>query len=119
MSDDTQFGFNSEIERDVRLELVIAEYIRASEAGNSLSRRELLEQYPDLAAELNQFLNQRDALNRLADPIREFGDGIFQAIGPDKQLSYVGNMNCLERSLGAGWELCTRPAKSRWAALLQ
>ncbi len=102
MSDGTQSGLHSECERDERLESVIAEYIRASEAGNAPSRRELLEQYPELAADLKQFLSQRDHLNRMADPIREFGDDLFQAIGPGQQLSYVGNYELLEEVARGG-----------------
>ena len=102
MSDDTQSGFNNESERDERLESVIAGYIRASEAGNTPSRRELLEQYPELAVELNQFLKQRDQLNRMTDPIRGFGDDLFHAMGPGQQLSYVGNYELLEEIARGG-----------------
>ncbi len=102
MSNNTQSTSDGESERDERLESVIAEYIRASEAGNAPSRRNLLEQYPELAVELNQFLKQRDNLNRMADPIREFGDDLFQAIGPGQQLSYVGNYELLEEIARGG-----------------
>ena len=78
-------------ERQAQLESLIAGYIRETEAGRTPQRQELLKQYPEFAAELTQFFGQRDRLNRLVDPIREFGDDLYQSIGPGKQLSYVGN----------------------------
>ena len=100
MSNAPQSGFNSE--RDKRLESIIAEYIRASEAGNAPGSSELLEQYPELEVELNQFLKQRDQLNRMADPIRKFADDLFKAIGPGQQLCYVGNYELLEEVARGG-----------------
>ncbi len=62
----------------------------------------LLRQFPELSVELNQFFGQRDHLNRLADPFREFGDDLYQSIGPGKQLSYVGNYELLEEVARGG-----------------
>ncbi len=87
---------------DERLESVIADYIRASEADGLPDRRTLLHQFPELAAELKHFFAQRDRLKRLTDPIREFGDDLYQAIGPGKQLSYVGNYELLEEVARGG-----------------
>ena len=84
-----------ESERDEQLQAVIAEYIRSSEAGRPLVREDLLHKYPEFAAELKQFFVQRDQMNRLADPIRAFKDDLFQAVGPGRQLSYVGNYELL------------------------
>ena len=89
-------------ERDEQLQAVIAEYIRSSEAGRPLVRQDLLHQYPEFAAELTQFFEQRDQMNRLADPIRAFKDDLFQAVGPGRQLSYVGNYELLEEVARGG-----------------
>ncbi len=88
--------------RDERLESLIAEYIRDSEAGRPPNRQALLKQFPEFASELKHFFSQRDRLNRLADPIREFGEDLDQSIGPGKQLSYVGNYELLEEVARGG-----------------
>ena len=91
-----------ESERDEQLQAVIAEYIRSSEAGRPLVRQDLLHKYSEFAAELKQFFVQRDQMNRLADPIRAFKDDLFQAVGPGRQLSYVGNYELLEEVARGG-----------------
>ncbi len=53
-----------------RLHEVIAAYIEASEAGSPPDRRTLLEQNPDLAAELGAFLTDHDRMGRAAAPFR-------------------------------------------------
>ena len=91
-----------ESERDEQLQTVIAEYIRSSEAGRQPVRQDLLNQYPEFATELTQFFAQRDQMNRLADPIRAFTDDLFQAVGPSRKLSYVGNYELLEEVARGG-----------------
>ncbi|MEO8271318.1 MAG: protein kinase, partial [Aureliella sp.] len=89
-------------ERDSQIEAVIADYIRSSEEGRPSVRQDLLDQYPEFAAELTQFFVQRDQMNRLADPIRAFNDDLFEAVGPGRQLSYVGNYELLEEVARGG-----------------
>ncbi len=88
--------------KEERLDSVIADYIRVSEAGGSPDRSALLRQFPEFAAELKQFFAQRDHLNRLADPIREFGDDLFKSVVPGQQLNYVGNYELLEEVARGG-----------------
>ncbi|MHC4406797.1 MAG: serine/threonine-protein kinase, partial [Planctomycetota bacterium] len=52
-----------------KLDEIIAEYIFAEEAGESVSREELLEQHPDLSDELKEFFADRDRFKRLASPL--------------------------------------------------
>ena len=66
-------------ERDEQLQSVIAECIRSSEAGRPPVHQDLIEKYPEFAAELKQFFVQRDQMNQLADPIQAFKDDLFQA----------------------------------------
>ena len=85
-----------------RLDSIIADFIRLSEAGGSPDRLALLRQHPEFANELKQFFAQRDRMNRLVDPIREFGDDLYKSIGPGKHLSYVGNYELLEEVARGG-----------------
>jgi WD40 repeat protein/serine/threonine protein kinase len=55
---------------DTGLENVLAEYLRAVEAGKPPDRKELLARHPDLAAELQEFFANRDSISRLATPLR-------------------------------------------------
>jgi eukaryotic-like serine/threonine-protein kinase len=91
---------------------LIAAYIRDSENGQPPERQTLLKQYPEFASELKQFFGQRDRLNRLVDPIREFGEDLYQSIGPGKQLSYVGNYELLEEVARGGMGVIYRARQS-------
>ena len=51
------------------LDEIIAEYIFAEEAGELVSRDELLATYPDYAGQLQQFFTDRDQFRRLASPL--------------------------------------------------
>ncbi len=102
MSDEPKSTPPGDREREEQLESLIAAYIRDLEAGHSPDRQELLKQHAECAIELKQFFAQRDRLNRLADPIREFGHDLYQSIGPGKQLSYVGNYELLEEVARGG-----------------
>jgi eukaryotic-like serine/threonine-protein kinase len=48
------------------LERVLAAYIESLERGAAVDRQELLNEYPDLAVELESFFRNRDAMERLA-----------------------------------------------------
>lgn len=57
-------------DRDARLEKVLAEYLLALEAGNSVDPQQLLNQHADLADDLRSFLANRAALERIASPLK-------------------------------------------------
>jgi WD40 repeat protein len=61
----------SSSDHDQHLERVLAEYLHAVAAGTPPDRAALLEQHPDLAAELDSFLRNRDAIEQIARPIQE------------------------------------------------
>jgi WD40 repeat protein/serine/threonine protein kinase len=52
-----------------QLDEILANYVLSEEAGNPVSRDELLKQHPDLADELNAFFSGRDRFKRLASPL--------------------------------------------------
>jgi WD40 repeat protein/serine/threonine protein kinase len=60
----------SSTERERRLERVLADYLHSVEAGTPSDRSELCARHPDLAADLDSFFRNRDAMERLAEPIK-------------------------------------------------
>jgi WD40 repeat protein/predicted Ser/Thr protein kinase len=56
-------------ERDARLQSILVAYIEAVEAGHAQSRDELLAQNPEFVAELAEFLDGRERLERAAAPL--------------------------------------------------
>src|SRR5262245_40869143 len=60
-------------DREARLELVLAEYLRAADSGNPPDEHALLARHPDLADELKEFLANRAAMQRLTAPARDPG----------------------------------------------
>jgi eukaryotic-like serine/threonine-protein kinase len=54
--------------RDDRVNEIIADYLRAADAGQLLNRDELLARHPDLADALRSFFADHDAAARLAPP---------------------------------------------------
>jgi hypothetical protein len=58
-------------ERDERLEQILADYLHAVEAGVAPDRAEFIGRHPDLAADLASFFGNRDAMERIAEPIKE------------------------------------------------
>jgi WD40 repeat protein len=59
-----------QIDREQRLNRVLAEYLEASETGTAPDRTTLLIQHADLAGDLDAFLAARDHVDRLAAPFR-------------------------------------------------
>jgi WD40 repeat protein len=57
-------------EREQRLEQILADYLRAAEAGAPPDRAELMARHPDLADELREFFANHDPMRRLAEPLR-------------------------------------------------
>jgi WD40 repeat protein/tRNA A-37 threonylcarbamoyl transferase component Bud32 len=54
--------------RESRLDALIAEYLEAAEAGRAPDREQFLASHPDLAADLAEFLDNRDRIQELVGP---------------------------------------------------
>src|SRR5438105_2383379 len=67
--------------RDERLQALLARYLRSIEAGQPLDREQLLAEHPDLAEELQSFFRNRDAMQRLAGPLRQQGPDLGETVG--------------------------------------
>ena len=57
-------------EREERLSAVLVVCLEAIDQGRTLDRAELLARYPDFAAELTQFLDDQERVDRCAAPLR-------------------------------------------------
>ena len=95
-------------DREQRLEKVLADYLHAVDAGQAPNRDEMLTLHPDLAADLASFFRNRDAMERLAEPIKEQavlpetigspGDGP----GVGTRVRYIGDYELLEEIARGG-----------------
>ena len=102
MSNRGRINSSEDSEHEQILEGVIADYIRACEAGSPPDRRKILELHPEFADDLREFFGHRDRMNQLAEPIRGFRDDQFQSVGPGQQISYIGNYELLEEVARGG-----------------
>jgi WD40 repeat protein len=80
----------SSSEREQRFERVLADYLHGVEAGQAQDRDALIRQHPDLADELRSFFRNRDAVERLAQPLREQGPPLPETIGAEGSAAGVG-----------------------------
>jgi serine/threonine protein kinase len=70
-------------ERERRLNEVLLAFVEAAQAGRPPDRREVLAAHPDLRAELEEFFAGHDAVERLAEPLREAArEGLFPTEDP-------------------------------------
>jgi len=96
-------------DREQRLERVLADYLHAVEAGQTPDRAELLKRHPDLAADLGSFFRNRDAMEQLAQPIKQqlpgpetVGDSTSSKAGPGVTIRYFGDYELLQEIARGG-----------------
>lgn len=63
---------------DDQLELALAEFLQAEEAGQPISRGELLAKYPAITAELTEFCDAHERLRSVAGPLRQSVEYLVQ-----------------------------------------
>jgi hypothetical protein len=83
---------------------VLLAYLELAETGQAPDRQEWLARYPELAAELSEFLAVGDRLNGLASPLRELSQAGRQPGGPLVDLgtlTRLGDFHLL-REIGRG-----------------
>lgn len=92
---------------DERLEQVLAEYLRAAEAGQPPNEESLLALHPDLADDLKSFFANRAALEHIAQPLKgaAYDPTLGSASGEERneppRVRYFGDYELLEE-LGRG-----------------
>ncbi|MCE9525449.1 MAG: protein kinase [Planctomycetales bacterium] len=99
MTDETQVQSPSNLSRDERLELVLAEYLRQVEQAGNVDQQALLQANPDLADDLREFFANQLRMQRLVGaasiPISRNG------AAPTK-LRYFGDYEILEEIAHGG-----------------
>lgn len=68
-------GVGRDLDRDQRLDEIIACYLDDVARGQAPERGALFARHPDLAADLKAFFTDQDRFNRLATPLREIAPG--------------------------------------------
>jgi WD40 repeat protein len=96
-------------QRDERLEQILADYLHAVEAGSAPDRAKLLKLHPDLAADLGSFFRNRDAMERIAEPIKDQSLALAETIGLSEvragagtSIRYFGDYELLEEIARGG-----------------
>ena len=114
----------SSTEREQRLECILADYLHAVEAGTPPDRAEMLARHPDLAADLASFFQNRDAMERMARPIKQQLPGRRLLTRPECGAAVsalwcdtLGTMSCSMKLPVGAWGWCTGRDRCRWTAL--
>ena len=82
------------------LEKVLAEYLRAVDAGNTPNEADVLRNYPELAPELKSFFENRRQIERVARPLRAPSDAARPGTR-HKRIQYLGDYELLAE-IGCG-----------------
>jgi hypothetical protein len=93
-----------------RIDAAIAEYLQAAEAGAPPQRDAWLAKYPDLKAELEQFLADQSAFQRIAEPLDpdKTVAPMIEAAVDSKIVRYFGDYELIEEiargGMGVVWK---------------
>jgi serine/threonine protein kinase len=93
-----------------RIDAAIAEYLQAAEAGAPPQRDAWLAKYPDLQVELNQFLADQSAFQRIAEPLDpdKTVAPMIEAAVDSKIVRYFGDYELIEEiargGMGVVWK---------------
>jgi len=92
------------------LDDLLAECIAAEEAGRAIDREAILRQHPEHAAELGEFLANRDQMRRLAEPLQGAAAAAAnRRIGhPLGKIRYFGDYELLEEIAAGGMGIVYR-----------
>jgi WD40 repeat protein/tRNA A-37 threonylcarbamoyl transferase component Bud32 len=94
------------LERERRLQDVLAGYIEAVEAGQAPDRADLLARHPDLAASLLEFFANQDGLSALAHPtwpdLQQPAAGVAPSTLPSVSLTRFGDYEILHEIARGG-----------------
>jgi WD40 repeat protein len=99
-------------ERDARLQSILVAYIEAAEAGHAPGRDELLARHPEFAAELAEFLDGRERIERAAVPLHQAAPSASEMVteapsegqtaAPLGKVRYFGDYELLEEIARGG-----------------
>ena len=102
----------TEADREARLDEALAEYLQAADAGHEPDRAEFLTRYPQFAAELKEFFDDRSLFEQAARPwVPPIGNGSTggvamlagnAAVAAGARLPYFGDYELLEEIARGG-----------------
>src|SRR5262245_20222008 len=100
MTDETQSLRPSDPARQERLEAVLAEYLRRTEAGQTIDRPAILAAHPELADDLKEFFANQARLARIVGPAGSSA-GSSSTARPTK-VRYFGDYEILDEIAQGG-----------------
>jgi WD40 repeat protein/tRNA A-37 threonylcarbamoyl transferase component Bud32 len=100
-SDGSTGGFDAP-DSEAALGDVIAAYLRSVEVGQPPNREALIEQHPELAAELSEFFANHDRLEQLAQALRAAAPAAEQTDKSNPIVRYFGDYELLEQIAQGG-----------------